>query len=348
MAPNPMVGCVLVRDGVAVGEGWHREYGGPHAEVEALRAAGDAARGATAYVTLEPCNHWGKTPPCVDALLAGGVARVVAALRDPLPVAAGGADRLRSAGVPVAFGPLSAAAAELNAPFLFAASGADRPWITLKLALSLDGAVADYTRGPGWLTGPEARAAVHRQRASHDAVAVGIGTALADDPELTVREAPAPRVPPLRVVFDRSARLPLASRLARTARDVPTAVVCAPDAPAERRLALESAGVRTVAAPDLEAGLVALRREHRVSALYVEGGARLSGAFWAAGRVDRLVIFRSPVVLGGGSVQAFEGAPPERAAAARRLRVVRARRYGADRMTVYAVHSLPGAPATGE
>lgn len=346
VAPNPLVGCVLVRDGTTVGEGWHREYGGPHAEVEALRVAGDRARGATAYVTLEPCNHWGKTPPCVDALLAAGVARVVVGADDPFPAAAGGADRLRAAGVRVDRGVLGRAAREINAPFLFAATGAVRPWVTLKLALSLDGAVADHTRGPGWLTGPASRRAVHRQRAAHDAVAVGIGTVLADDPALTVRDAPPPRVPPLRVVLDRAARLPLGSRLVRTAAEVPVAVVCAPDADAARVAALADAGVRIVRADGLAAALVALRGDHAVRSLLVEGGARLSGAFWSADLVDRLVIFQAPVVLGAGAVPAFEGAPAARAAAARRLPIVGARWHGADRMTVYAVHDAPGSPPT--
>ena len=342
VAPNPTVGCVLARDARVVGEGWHHEYGGPHAEVEALRAAGARARGATAYVTLEPCNHWGKTPPCTDALLAAGVARVVAAVRDPFPAAAGGVERLRAAGVAVDVGTLGTEARELNAPFLFAAAGAARPWVTLKLALSLDGAVADHTRGPGWLTGPESRRAVHATRAAHDAVAVGIGTALADDPELTVRAAPAPRVPPLRVVFDRRARLPLGGRLARTARDVGVVVVAGPDAPAARLRALEDAGARVVAAADLQGALAALRRDHGVRALLVEGGARIAGALWAADLVDRLVIFRAPLVLGAGAVPAFEGAPGARAGHARRLPVVGARWHGADHATVYAVHDAPG------
>jgi diaminohydroxyphosphoribosylaminopyrimidine deaminase/5-amino-6-(5-phosphoribosylamino)uracil reductase len=346
VAPNPLVGCVLVRDGAVVGEGWHREYGGPHAEVEALRTAGEAARGATAYVTLEPCNHWGKTPPCTEALLAAGVRRVVVATHDPFPAAAGGADRLRAAGLAVDVGLLDGAARETNAAFLFAAFGADRPWVTLKLALSLDGAVADHTRGPGWLTGPESKRAVHRLRATHDAVSVGIGTALADDPELTVRDAPPPRVPPLRVVFDRTARLPVEGRLVRTARDVPVAVVCGPDAPGGRVAALERAGVRIVIADGLAAALVLLRRDHGVRALLAEGGARISGALWAADLVDRLVIFRAPVVLGAGAIPAFEGAPAERAAGARRLPVVRAGWHGRDRMTVYAVHDAPSGPSS--
>jgi diaminohydroxyphosphoribosylaminopyrimidine deaminase/5-amino-6-(5-phosphoribosylamino)uracil reductase len=343
VAPNPLFGSVVVRDGAVVGEGWHARYGDAHAEVNALAAAGDLARGSTVYATLEPCNHHGKRGPCTEALLAAGVARVVVAVADPHPIAAGGAARLRAAGVKVTMGVEAARARELVAPFLRDVTGGALPWTTLKLALSIDGAVADHTRGPGWLTGAESRRAVHRLRAGHDAVAVGIGTALADDPALTVRDVRAPRVAPLRVVFDRAARLPLGSQLVRSARDVPLAVVCAPDAPAERTAALNAAGVRVAPADGLADGLRVLRRDHGVRALFVEGGARLSGALWAADLVDRLVTFQAPVVLGEGAVRAFDGAPAERAAGARRLPVVRARWYGPDRMTVYAVHPPPGA-----
>ncbi|MDF1503334.1 bifunctional diaminohydroxyphosphoribosylaminopyrimidine deaminase/5-amino-6-(5-phosphoribosylamino)uracil reductase RibD [Roseisolibacter sp. H3M3-2] len=349
-APNPMVGAVVVRDGAVVGEGWHRAYGGPHAEVRALAAPGGAARGATVYVTLEPCNHHGKTPPCTDALLAADVARVVVAVADPFPAAAGGAARLRAAGVRVDLGLLEADARELNAPFLHAALGAGRPWVTLKLALSLDGALADHTHGPGWLTGPAARLAVHRMRAEADAVAVGIGTALADDPALTVRGARAPRVPPLRVVFDRTLRLPTGSRLARTAREVPVAVVTEPAPDPARAAALEALGVRVVPAPGLAAGLGALRREHGVRALLVEGGAGLAGALWGAGLVDRLVIFQAPVVLGADALRPFTGVSGLRAATAPRLLPVARRAVGADLQTVYAVHPAPAAgthPRTG-
>lgn len=342
VAPNPLVGAVIVRDGVVVGEGWHARYGEAHAEVHALAAAGDLARGATAYVTLEPCNHHGKRGPCTEALLAAGVVRVVIATADPHAIAAGGATRLRADGVAVTEGVEGDRARELLAPFLRDVTGGALPWTTLKLALSLDGAVADHTRGPGWLTGPESRRAVHRLRAGHDAVAVGIGTALADDPALTVRGVRAPRVPPLRVVFDRGARLPLGSQLVRTVGEAPVAVVCAPDADAERVGALARAGVAVVPAADLTDGLRRLRAQHGVRALLVEGGARLSGALWAAGVVDRLVTFQAPVVIGEGGVRAFEGAPAERAAGARRLPAVRARWYGADRMTVYAVQPPPG------
>ncbi|MBA3671271.1 MAG: bifunctional diaminohydroxyphosphoribosylaminopyrimidine deaminase/5-amino-6-(5-phosphoribosylamino)uracil reductase RibD, partial [Gemmatimonadaceae bacterium] len=205
-APNPLVGAVVVRDGEIVGEGWHAEYGGDHAEVTALRSAGALARGATMYVTLEPCNHHGLTGPCSDAVVIAGISRVVVATSDQNPVAAGGAARMRAGGTDVEFGVEEDAALELNAPFLHSLRS-DRPFVQLKVALSLDGAIADASRRPGWLTGTAARLEVHRLRAGADAIAIGIGTALADDPQLTVRDVPLPRVPPLRVIFDGTARL---------------------------------------------------------------------------------------------------------------------------------------------
>src|SRR5215217_2138853 len=338
-APNPMVGAVVVREGRVIGEGWHREWGGPHAEVEALRAAGDDAREATVYVTLEPCNHTGKQPPCVDALLAAGVARVVCAVRDPNPVAAGGADRLRAAGVTVEFGVEEDEARELNAAFFHSASGRlaelRRPWITLKLAISLDGAIADHSRRPGWLTGPAARREVHRLRAGHDAVAVGIGTALADDPELTVRQGRRPRVAPLRVVLDRQLRLSPFSRLARSARKVPVLVIGATDAPDERERLLAACGVEVSRATDL-AGSLASLATRGVRSLLVEGGAGIAGALLESGAVDRLVIFQAPLVLGAGAVHAFAHAPATLADQAPRWRPLARRVFGPDLMTVYA------------
>lgn len=211
-APNPLVGAVVVRDGVVVGEGYHAEYGGPHAEVMALAKAGERARGADVYVTLEPCAHHGKSPPCVDALIAAGVRRVVFAVPDPNPVAGGGAARLREAGIAVTGEVERVPAEELNAPFLFAHRGAARPWVTLKLAVSLEGALAPQDRSQRWLTGEAARKQVHHLRAGADAIAVGIGTVLADDPSLTVRMGRRPRVKPTRVVFDARARLPLTAK----------------------------------------------------------------------------------------------------------------------------------------
>lgn len=332
-APNPMVGAVVVREGVAVGEGWHARYGGAHAEVEALVRAGAAARGATLYVTLEPCNHHGQTPPCVDAILAAGVRRVVAASVDPNPVARGGADRLRDAGVEVVIGVEDVAARELNAGF-FHAVASDRPFVRLKLALSLDGALADHTRRPAWLTGAQSRREVHRLRADSDGVAIGIGTALADDPSLTVRDADPPRVTPARVVFDTSARLPLASRLVKTASETRVIVVCwAPDP--THAAALERAGVTLVHAATLPAALAALRQQG-VRSLLVEGGAALAAAFVQEALVDRLVIFRAPLLLGGGAVSAFASLAATTVDGAPRWRVLSTRRLDDDEMTIYA------------
>jgi diaminohydroxyphosphoribosylaminopyrimidine deaminase / 5-amino-6-(5-phosphoribosylamino)uracil reductase len=338
-APNPMVGAVVVRDGVIVGQGFHAKFGEAHAEVAALADAGDRARGADVFVTLEPCNHQGKTPPCVDALIGAGVKRVVAAVRDPGRDSGGGAERLRAAGIEVEFGMEEAAARELNAPFFFAASGATRPWITLKLAVSLDGGIAGAVGVPGapasaasprWLTGELARKYVHRLRAQSDAVAVGIGTALADDPLLTVRHGRRPRVAPLRVVFDRAARLLLTSRLVKTARRVPT-LVMTDQADAGAARALEAKGVLVERAPDIVPKLELLH-QRGVRSLLVEGGSILAGALLAAKAVDRLIIFQAPVLLGTGSIPAFAGVE-----AMARFTVIERREFGEDLMTVFAM-----------
>jgi diaminohydroxyphosphoribosylaminopyrimidine deaminase/5-amino-6-(5-phosphoribosylamino)uracil reductase len=333
-APNPMVGAVVVRDGVVVGEGWHAEYGAPHAEVMALRAAGDAARGATAVVTLEPCSHHGKTPPCTDALLAAGVARVVYGAADPNPVARGGAEVLRAAGVEVR-GPIDAQAVHDLDPAFFHRFASDRPYVTLKLALSLDGAMAPADRTPRWLTGPLARRAVHRQRAAHDAIMVGIGTVLADDPLLTVRGvSPAPRRAPVRVVVDRDVRLPLGSKLVATLAEAPVTVLAA-DRPesAARRAALAAAGVTVLTAPTLPAQLRALAAAG-IGSVYCEGGATLAGALLAGGHVDRLVIFTAPVRLGADALRPplAAGADPD---GAERHRLVHLRRFGDDLMAIH-------------
>ncbi len=335
VSPNPKVGAVIVLHGEVVGEGWHAEYGQAHAEVAALRVAGARARGATAYVSLEPCNHTGKTGPCAEALIAAGVSRVVFAAHDPNPKAAGGAARLVAAGIEVGDGVLAAEARDQNAPFFFAARGADRPFVTLKLAVSIDGAIVDASRQPGWLTGQEARAAVHRLRAESDAIAVGIGTVLADDPALTVRDAPAPRRAPLRVVFDRTARLPIGSRLARSARELPVLDVTDGSAPGAEAV-LRSAGVDVLAAPTAAAAMHELGTRG-IRHLLVEGGATLGSSLLAADLVDRLVILQAPVILGAGALSAFAAFPSQRAEQAPRFRVVERKALGADLMTVYAV-----------
>jgi len=327
-APNPMVGAVVVRGGRIVGEGFHARFGSAHAEIGALEDSGAKAHGATVYVTLEPCAHWGKTPPCVDALIAAGVRRVVCATRDPGKRSGGGARKLRRAGIEVEFGLEEAAARELNAPFFHAQSGADRPWVTLKMALSADGAVA-VTRGRRTaITGVRADREVHRLRAQSDAIAVGIGTARADDPELTVRLGRPPRVPPVRVVFDRDARLPLRSRLAQSSPLIPTVVLAARKVP-KRELALFRKGVDVMYARTLARALQLLAR-HDVRSLLVEGGPTLAAAFLAARLVDRIVIFRSPRRLGAGAIAAFDDA-----SFLDRFRVVARRRLGTDVMTIY-------------
>lgn len=333
VSPNPLVGAVVVRDGKVVGEGYHAAFGESHAEVVALAKAGGLASGATVYVTLEPCAHYGKTPPCVDALLAAGVKRVVVATRDPNPVSAGGVERLRDAGVEVETGVCEEEARELNAPFLHAVTS-DRPWVTLKLATSIDGAIADHLRRPGWLTGDESRREVHHLRAQHDAVGVGMGTVLADDPRLTVRDARSPRVAPMRVVFSRSGRLPVTSFLARTAQEVPVLVLASESDPAYENT-LNSLGVEVLQVSSIAEGLRELR-SRGVHSILVEGGARLAGELLFERLVDRLVLFSAPVILGAGALNAFLLAPSQRTEFAHRLRVVRRAELGDDLMTVYA------------
>ncbi|MDE3152542.1 MAG: bifunctional diaminohydroxyphosphoribosylaminopyrimidine deaminase/5-amino-6-(5-phosphoribosylamino)uracil reductase RibD [Gemmatimonadota bacterium] len=338
-APNPMVGAVVVRDGTVVGEGFHARFGGPHAEVAALAAAGERARGAELYVTLEPCAHHGKTPPCVDAILAAGVSRVAIAARDPNPEAAGGVERLRAGGVTVDIGDGEREARELNAPFFHRFANAGRPFVTLKLAVSIDSAIAAADRSTTThLTGPESRREVHRLRAGHDAIAVGVGTVLADDPQLTVRHWAPPRVPLTRVVFDTHLRTPVDSYLVRTAAEAPVLLVSGrPDA--TRARALERAGAVVVGAGGLAEGLRALA-DRGVRALLVEGGAQVAGSFLANALVDRLIIFRAPVVLGQGALNAFAHVPPADVARLARLPVLEQRVFGDDVMTTYGLGAL--------
>jgi diaminohydroxyphosphoribosylaminopyrimidine deaminase / 5-amino-6-(5-phosphoribosylamino)uracil reductase len=330
-APNPLVGAVLYRNDEKIAEGFHARFGEAHAEAAAIASAGERARGSTLYVTLEPCAHHGKTPPCTDAIVAAGIARVVAAVRDPNTAAAGGAERLRANGIVVDIGARENEARELNAAF-FHSFHSDRPWVTLKLALSLDGAITGAKRLTGWLTGPESRAEVQKMRAASDAVAVGVETALADDPKLTARTDPPPRVPPLRIVFDRSARLSSRSILVRTAREVPTVVVTTPSA--RMPAALEQAGVEQLPAVDIGDALRMLRQRGVVS-LMVEGGAGLAASFLAGDYVDRLVIFRAPVILGVGALGAFSGISSQEIEHAPRFSLLHTRALGDDVMSVY-------------
>jgi len=336
-APNPMVGAVVVRDGRIVGEGYHVRYGADHAEIAALRQAGEQARGATLYVTLEPCGHHGKTPPCADAIVAAGVARVVAASEDPNPEAAGGATRLHDAGVTFDIGVERQTAREQNAAF-FHRFASDRPWITLKLATSLDGAIANAagTRGTAgnWLTGEEARREVHHMRAGVDAIAVGVGTVLTDDPQLTVRDAPAPRVAPRRVIFDSELRTPVGAAVVQSARLVPTIIIVR-RADRVRREAFTAVGVDVRVHETLQGALIALAKDG-VHSLLVEGGARLAGSLIEQSMVDRLIIFQAPVVLGEGALNAFAHVSTATAESLARLPVIERVSFGDDLKTTYA------------
>jgi len=345
-APNPMVGAVIVQGNDVVGEGWHARFGERHAEIAALDAAGPRAKGATVYVSLEPCAHEGKTPPCTDALIKAGVSRVVIGAHDPNPKAAGGAARLRDAGIQVVTGIEERRVLEADPAFFFS-FGASRPWVTLKLALSIDGGIADAVGGSKWITGRRARAAAHELRAGSDAIAVGLGTVLADDPSLTVRDAPAPRVPPVRVIFDRHARTPLDSALVQTARDVPV-IVIAQKPPVRAARALEAAGVRVLRTSSLYNGLEHLTSEG-IRSLLVEGGAHLASALWERSLIDRLIIFQGPVVIGAGAQNAFAFAPATTIEKTARLAVLERRAFGDDSMIAFAVHDVPAPrPGSGE
>jgi diaminohydroxyphosphoribosylaminopyrimidine deaminase / 5-amino-6-(5-phosphoribosylamino)uracil reductase len=313
-SPNPAVGCVVARGPRVVGEGFHARAGGPHAEVVALRKAGPRARGATLYVTLEPCAHFGRTPPCAPLVRDSGVARVVAAVRDPNPVVAGrGLALLRRAGIAVGTGLLAGEAARLNERFLtWARLG--RPFVLLKAALTLDGRIATASGRSKWITGGEQRKQARWLRRLHDAVVVGIGTALADDPLLL--PSPRTRRPFVRVVLDSRLRLPERSRLARTATPwTPVlALACAPD-PARRRR-LEAAGVVVVEVAEERgrvpvASALEVLAARAVTSVMVEGGGEVLGSFLAARLVDEVALFRAPLLLGGrGSRPAFGGPDP--------------------------------------
>ncbi|MGD9644722.1 MAG: bifunctional diaminohydroxyphosphoribosylaminopyrimidine deaminase/5-amino-6-(5-phosphoribosylamino)uracil reductase RibD [Pirellulales bacterium] len=304
--PNPLVGCLIAQGAELVGEGWHRRFGGPHAEVEALTLAGSRALGATAYVTLEPCCHHGKTPPCTKALLAAGVARVVAAMGDPFPAVAGqGTAELRAAGVAVDVGLLEDEARWLNAPYLKLLS-AGRPWVIAKWAMTLDGRIATHTRESRWISSAASRAIAHQLRGWVDAVIVGRGTVLADDPLLTARP-PGPRTP-VRIVLDSQATLAEDSQLVRTARESPVLVACCPSAPAAARQRLMAAGCEVFACPGetyaarFDALLAELGRR-RMTNVLVEGGSEVLGSLVDTGAIDEVHAFVAPQLIGG------QGAP---------------------------------------
>lgn len=310
VAPNPMVGAVLLRSGEMIGEGFHAEFGGPHAEVAALDACSNA-RGATCVVTLEPCAHHGKTPPCTDALVAAGVARVVAAVGDPSRHSGRGMETLRAAGVEVELGLLEREAAALNAAFLCAATRAERPFVAIKLAVSVDGFIADDTGRSRWISGPPAQEFAQWLRAGFAAIGVGRETAVRDDPRLTVRGPVEPRRPPTRVIFARSGDIPADLTVLTTPDEAPTVVVTGSEhVPAlERRLKPPVPVLGATGVADALRGL----RERDLRSLLVEGGGRLAAALLAADVVDRIYWIQAPMFLGSGvrGIGARQGLPLE-------------------------------------
>ncbi len=306
--PNPSVGCVLTNNGVVVGRGWTQASGRPHAETEALSRAGSAAAGATAYVTLEPCSHQGKTPPCAEALVAARIARVVAAIEDPDPRVAGrGFAILKQAGIALETGLLAEEAVDVNAGF-FLRVREGRPLVTLKAASTLDGRIATHKGESRWITGEASRHRAHMLRAQHDAILVGVGTALADNPELTCRLPGLVGRSPVRVVLDPRLRLPLTSRLVSTARQIRTWIVAYPDADQDRRKAFEECGVEIIEAvplsgdrPEMHHIMQALGARG-ITRVLVEGGSRVTGALLAEGLIDCIVWFRAGRMMGGDGV----------------------------------------------
>lgn len=350
-APNPMVGAVLVKEGRIVGEGYHRRAGLPHAEVEALRRAGENARGATLYVTLEPCSHWGRTPPCADALIEAGVRCVYAAMQDPNPQVAGrGFQKLRSAGVEVHVGVLEQQARQLNEIFIkYHTTG--MPFVTAKAAMSLDGKIATHAGDSKWISDEPARRLVHRLRAQHDAIMVGIGTVLKDNPLLTVR-LPGLKQPlrRLRVISDSRLLCPNDAQVLNV-EEAPTLIATTPAAPADRVQSLRERGVEVEVLPADAEGHVDLRAlmqrlaQRGVTGVLCEGGGTLIAGLLASGLVDKVVFFYAPVLIGGREAPtAVEGAGYALVSNSLRLNGVHWRRVGRDMM----VQGYPVWRETGE
>ena len=332
--PNPLVGAVAVSDGEVIGEGWHGAFGGPHAEVVALRMAGEKARGATLYVSLEPCAHTGKTPPCTDAILAAGVGRVVFGASDTTVHARGGASHLQANGVAVV-GPVATERVRRQNRAFFHVHETATTYVALKLAISLDARISRDRDAPTPLTGAEAMAEVHHLRAGFDAIMVGRGTAAADDPLLTARGTVRPRVPPARIILDTHATVRRDLRMFATADVAPVWIIVSEDAPAERVAGLEGAGARVLRVPATVDGVdvrIALDRlrEHGVQTILCEGGGLVAASLLVADLVQRLYLFIAPAILGAGAVPAFPGD----GASVRRLRTVEARPMGCDALLV--------------
>lgn len=304
-SPNPYVGAVALKDGKIIGRGYHRRAGADHAEIAAIKDAGEAVRGSTIVVTLEPCNHHGRTGPCTDALIEAGVSRVVIGAPDPLPHAPGASEKLRAAGIDVALSPLGEPCAHLIRDFTKAITR-HIPFITLKAAASLDAKMATESGDSKWITDEAARREGHRLRSRSDGILIGAGTALADDPELTTRlvEGPSPK----RFVLDRSLRLPTTSKLVKTANEVPLYILHSESAPEERRLELERHGARLLSFDGSLIGALRAIAGEDIVRLLVEGGPTLHRALLELGEVDEIAAFIAPSILGGG--ETMEYLPP--------------------------------------
>ena len=338
--PNPAVGCVLVKEGRVLARGWTQPGGRPHAEAEALARAGDSARGATAYVTLEPCSHWGRTPPCCDALIRAGVKRVVVATGDPDPRVDGrGLQRLRDAGVIVELGLLGNEARAVNAGFARRITRG-LPLVTLKLATTLDGRIATAAGESKWITGPAARREAHALRARHDAMLVGSGTVLADDPELTCRLPGMARVALARVVADSRLRTPLASKLVATAQEVPTWIATRTNRRPSDLAPYLAAGVQILSVPSARPGvaragldlgaLLGAMAQRGVTRVLAEGGAGLAAGLLRGGFVNRLAWFHAPGIMGGDGLPAVQPLPLALLSAMPRFHRVASRPLGED------------------
>lgn len=337
--PNPAVGCVIVQDGRIVGRGWTQPGGRPHAEAVALAMAGAAARGGTAYVTLEPCAHHGKTPPCAETLIAAGVARVVSALEDPDPRVAGrGHAMLREAGIKVDVGLMAGEAAAQQQGFLNRIR-LGRPMLTLKLAASLDGRIATASGESRWITGEASRRRVHAMRANHDAVLIGAGTARADDPSLTVRDLGVAHQP-IRIVAARSLDLPLDGQLARTAREVPLWLMHGGSAPAKARQAWEKTGARLIEVAESDgaldpAAMLAALGQQGLTRVFCEGGGQLAAALLSAGLIDDLALFSAGVALGADGLAAVGPLARTALKDAPRFSLLSTEQIGADTLSLW-------------
>lgn len=342
VAPNPAVGCILVRKGRIVGRGWTQSGGRPHAEAEALARASEAASGATAYVSLEPCAHDGKTAPCTKALIAAGIARAVVAVEDPDPRVAGkGIAELGEAGIEVEVGLASQAAMDLNAGF-FLRVQKGRPLVTLKTATTLDGRIATHKGESEWITGEQARQVSHYFRATHDAILVGAGTVSIDNPMLTCRLPGFEDRTPVRIVVDSRLRLPLTSKLVATAGRIPTWVVAREDVDSERLRAFEDCGVEVLGMPpdengypDIEEMMQELGRRGLTRVL-LEGGGHLAAALFARELIDRIAWFRAPFIMGGDGIPAAAAFGVDRLADMPTFIRQETRAVGADQLEIYA------------